>query len=215
AMMHILFRDGLENREYLDEFTNDWQQLREFALRPEHSPQRAADITGLSLESIESLTLAYGRAGRSGRSPAAIRLNYGIQRGENGGTAARAVAMLPLITGSWQQHGGGLLLSTSAAFPFQQERLQMPELMQASPLGRTARMINMNQLGDALTQLGNAPNEIDAPPVKALFVYNCNAAAVAPDSERVHEGLRRDDLFTVVHEQFFTDTTDYADIVLP
>ena len=208
AMMHILFRDGLEDRDYLNEFTNDWQQLREFALRHGHSPERAAAITGLSVDAIEALALAYGRAGRDGRAPAAIRLNYGIQRGENGGTAARAVAMLPLITGSWGQHGGGLLLSTSAAFPFQQEKLHMPELMKASPLGRAARTINMNQLGDALTQLND-------PPVKALFVYNCNAAAVAPDSERVHEGLRRDDLFVVVHEQFFTDTTDYADIVLP
>ena len=208
AMMHVLFREGLEDREYLKEFTNDWEQLRQFALQPEHSPERAAEITGLSVENIESLALAYGRAGRGRHAPAAIRLNYGIQRGENGGTAARAVAMLPLITGSWRQHGGGLLLSTSAAFPFQQERLHMPELMQASPLGRASRTVNMNQLGDALTVLND-------PPVKALFVYNCNAAAVAPDSERVHEGLRRDDLFTVVHEHFFTDTTDYADTVLP
>lgn len=208
AMMQILFREGLEDRDYLDEFADEWQQLREHALRPEHSPERAAAITGLTVEAIEALALAYGRAGRDGRAPAAIRLNYGIQRGENGGTAARAVAMLPLITGSWKQYGGGLLLSTSAAFPFQQERLQMPELMNASPLGRATRTVNMNQLGDALTQLND-------PPVKALFVYNSNAAAVAPDSERVHEGLRRDDLFVIVHEQFFTDTTDYADIVLP
>lgn len=208
AIMQVLFREGLEDREYLNEFTNDWQQLREHSLRPEHSPERAAAITGLSVESIESLALAYGRAGSDGRRPAAIRLNYGIQRSENGGTAARAVAMLPLITGSWKQFGGGLQLSTSAAFPFHQDRLQMPELMKASPLGRAARTVNMNQLGDALTQLND-------PPVKALFVYNCNAAAVAPNSERVHEGMRRNDLFTVVHEQFFTDTTDYADIVLP
>jgi anaerobic selenocysteine-containing dehydrogenase len=213
--MQILFREGLEDRDYLNEFASDWQQLREHALRPEHSPERAAAITGISVEAIEALALAYGRAGRDGRAPAAIRLNYGIQRAENGGTAARAVAMLPLITGSWRQHGGGLLLSTSAAFPFEQEKLHMPELMKASPLGRAARTVNMNQLGDALTQLGRALNEIGIPPVKALFVYNCNAAAVAPDSERVHEGLRRDDLFVVVHEQFFTDTTDYADIVLP
>ena len=208
AVMHVLFREGLEDREYLSEFTNGWEQLREHALRPEHSPECAAEVTGLGTDAIESLALAYGNAGRNGRGPAVIRLNYGIQRSENGGTAARAVAMLPLITGSWQQRGGGLLLSVSAAFPFRQERLQMPELMQSSPLGRAARMVNMNELGNALTELND-------PPVKALFVYNCNAAAVAPDSERVREGLRRDDLFTVVHEQFFTDTTDYADIVLP
>src|SRR5215472_745228 len=208
AIMHVLFREGLEDRDYLNELTNDWRQLREHALKAEHSPERAATVTGLSVEAIESLALTYGRAGRGGRPPAAIRLNYGIQRSENGGTAARVVAMLPLITGSWRQHGGGLLLSTSAAFPFQQEKLHMPELMRSSPLGRDARIINMNQLGDALTKVND-------PPVKALFVYNSNPAAVAPDSERVHEGFRRDDLFTVVHEQFFTDTVDYADIVLP
>ena len=208
AVMHVLFGENLEDRDYLDEFVNDWQQLREHALRPEHSPERAAEITGLSVSTIESLARAYGNAGRNGRAPAVIRLNYGIQRGENGGTAARAVAMLPLITGSWLQHGGGVLLSVSAAFPFDQQRLHMPELMKASALGRAARTVNMNELGQALTRF-------DDPPVKALFVYNCNAAAVAPDSESVREGLRRDDLFTVVHEQFFTDTTDYADIVLP
>lgn len=208
AMMHVLFREELEDRDYLNEFTNNWQQLREFALLAEHSPERATAVTGLGVEAIEALALAYGKAGHDGRRPAAIRLNYGIQRGENGGTAARAVAMLPLITGSWKQRGGGLQLSTSAAFPFAQQKLQMPELMNASPLGRPTRTVNMNQLGDALTELSD-------PPVKALFVYNCNAAAVAPDSERVLAGLRRDDLFTVVHEHFFTDTTDYADIVLP
>ncbi|HEY4009977.1 MAG TPA: molybdopterin-dependent oxidoreductase, partial [Acidobacteriaceae bacterium] len=208
AIMQVLFREGLEDAVYLEECTSGWKQLRELALLPEHSPERAAAITGLSVDAIESLALAYGKAGREGRAPAAIRLNYGIQRSENGGTAARAVAMLPLLTGSWKQRGGGLQLSTSAAFPFAQEKLQMPELMKSSPLRRPARTINMNQLGDVLADRND-------PPVKALFVYNCNAAAVAPDSERVLAGLRRDDLFTVVHEQFFTDTTDYADIVLP
>jgi anaerobic selenocysteine-containing dehydrogenase len=116
--------------------------------------------------------------------------------------------MLPLITGSWKQRGGGVLLSMSGAFPFATEALQRPELMQASELRRAARVVNMSELGHALTTLRE-------PPVKALFVYNCNAAAVAPDSEKVQCGLRRDDLFTVVHEQFFTDTTDYADLVLP
>lgn len=208
AMLHGLFRDGLENREYLNDCTKGWEQLREHALRTEHSPERAAEVTGLSVDAIESLARAYGHAGRNGSRPAAIRLNYGIQRSENGGTAARLVAMLPLITGSWTQHGGGLLLSTSGAFAFNSAKLHMPELAKASPVGRPGRTINMNQLGDALTR-------VDDPPVKALFIYNSNPAAVAPDSERVLAGLRRGDLFTVVHEHFFTDTTDYADIVLP
>jgi anaerobic selenocysteine-containing dehydrogenase len=213
SMMHVLFRDGYDDEEYLRACTDGWEALRAHALREEHSPRRAAEVTGVAAETIEQLARAYGSAGREGRGAAVIRLNYGIQRSENGGTAVRAVAMLPLITGSWKKRGGGLLMSVSGSFPFNSAKLQMPELMQASPLGRTARVVNMSELGLALTELGSDAK--DGPPVKAIFVYNCNAAAVAPDSERVLEGLRREDLFTVVHEQFFTDTTDYADVVLP
>jgi anaerobic selenocysteine-containing dehydrogenase len=213
AIMHVLFRDGYDDADYMRECTDGAEALRGHALREEHSPRRAAEVTGIATETIELLAKAYGQAGNGGRGPAAIRLNYGIQRSENGGTAVRAVAMLPLITGSWKERGGGLLLSVSGSFPFNSAALQMPELMQASPLGRAARVVNMSELGSALTELGSEAK--DDPKVKALFVYNCNAAAVAPDSERVLEGLRREDLFTVVHEQFFTDTTDYADVVLP
>jgi anaerobic selenocysteine-containing dehydrogenase len=227
AMMHVLFRDGYDDAAYLRECTEGAEALRAHALREEHSPRRVAEVTGIAAERIEGLAKAYGQAGKDGRGAgserleagseklkaAAIRLNYGIQRSENGGTAVRAVAMLPLITGSWKQRGGGLLLSVSGAFPFNSAKLQMPELMQVSSLGRAARVVNMTELGLALTELGSEAK--DDPKVKALFVYNCNAAAVAPDSERVLEGFRREDLFTVVHEQFFTDTTDYADVVLP
>ncbi len=248
AIMHVLFRDGYEDAAYLRECTMGWEELRAHALLEKHSPIQVAATTGIAAETIERLALAYGRAGREGRAPAAIRLNYGIQRAENGGTAARLVAMLPLITGSWKQRGGGMQLSTSGSFPWNTAKLQMPELMKASPLGRAARVINMNTLGHALTTLGlrepmsenpdmghpafgqatelggpgpdfrtreAAAQTSDGPSVKALFVYNCNAATVAPDSNRVLAGLRRDDLFTVVHEQFFTDTADYADILLP
>jgi anaerobic selenocysteine-containing dehydrogenase len=208
AMMHVLFRDGFADEAYLRACTHGWEALRDHALQARHAPERAAAVTGIDADVIERLARAYGQAGKDGRAPAVIRMNYGIQRSENGGTAARAVAMLPLITGSWQQRGGGLLLSTSGSFPFNTKRLQMPELMEASALARAARVVNMNELGDMLTAA-------QAPPVKALFVYNCNAAAVAPDSEKVLAGLQRDDLFTVVNEQFFTDTTDYADVVLP
>jgi len=213
AMMHVLFRDRYDDADYMRECTYGAEELRAHALREEHSPERAAEVTGIAAETIERLAKAYGLAGKEGRGSAVIRLNYGIQRSENGGTAVRAAAMLPLITGSWKRRGGGLLLSVSGAFPFNSEKLQMPELMQSSPLGRAARTVNMSELGLALTELGSDAK--DDPRVKALFVYNCNAATVAPDSERVLEGLRREDLFTVVHEQFFTDTTDYADVVLP
>ena len=208
AMMHVLFRDGLVDEEYLATCTHGWRELRDHVCLPEHAPERAAAITGLPAEAIERLGRAYGEAGRGGRGPAAIRVNYGIQRSENGGTAARAVCMLPLLTGSWRQKGGGLLLSTSGSFPFNNARLQMPELMAKSALGRPARVVNMNRLGHAL-------NELADPPVQALFVYNCNAAAVAPNQNAVLAGLRREDLFTVVHDQFVTDTADYADILLP
>ncbi len=126
-------------------------------------------------------------------------------------------ACCPLLTGAWKRKGGGLLLSTSSSFPFNEKALQMPELMQASPLGRAARVVNMSQLGQALTSLGLDTNgdANDGPRVKALFVYNSNPAAVAPNQNDVLQGMLREDLFTVVHEQFFTDTTDYADFVLP
>ncbi len=121
--------------------------------------------------------------------------------------ATRAVAMLPCITGSWKQVGGGLQLSLSGSWGLNREGLERPDLM-TTALGREARTINMVELGKAL-------NEIDDPPVKALFVYNSNPAAVCPNHNEVIRGLLRPDLFTVVHEQFFTDTTDYADILLP
>jgi len=139
--------------------------------------------------------------------PATIRMNYGVQRSENGGTAVRAIAMLPCLTGSWKEVGGGLQLSTSGAYPLRRDRIERPDLMQTA-LGRPARTINMVEIGHALTEAAN-------PPVKSVFVYNSNPVAVAPDHNRVVRGFARQDLFTVVHEQFPTDTTDYADILLP
>ena len=212
GMMHVILRDGLEDRAYVDSCTHGFAELKAHALKPEHAPESVATVTGIDAATIERLARAYATAGRKGSRPAAIRLNYGIQRSENGGTAARAVAMLPLLTGAWQYKGGGLQLSTSGSFPFRSAVLQMPELMEASPLGRAARVVNMSQLGEALT----APDAgVGGPPVKALFVYNSNPAAIAPNQNDVLRGMRRDDLFTVVHEQFFTDTADHADIVLP
>ncbi|MDQ2832862.1 MAG: molybdopterin-dependent oxidoreductase [Acidobacteriota bacterium] len=213
GMMHVILSLGLEDREYIAECTAGFEELRAHALRPEYAPARVAEVTGISAETIVRLARAYGTAGRDGSGPAAIRLNYGIQRSENGGTAARAVCMLPLLTGSWKRKGGGLLLSSSGSFPFNESALQMPELMLASPLGRPARVVNMSLLGEALTSAGKDSGK--GLGVKALFVYNSNPAAIAPNQNDVLRGMRRADLFTVVHEQFFTDTTDYADVVLP
>jgi anaerobic selenocysteine-containing dehydrogenase len=208
GMMHVILREGLEDSEYVARCTKGFAELKAHALKDEHSPEIVARATGIAAETIVRLARAY-----AGAKPAVIRLNYGIQRSENGGTAARAVCMLPLLTGSWKLKGGGLQLSTSGSFPFNEKALRMPELMRASPLGRAARVVNMSQLGQALTTLGDAPG--DGPPVKAMFVYNSNPAAIAPNQNDVLRGMRRDDLYTVVHEQFFTDTADYADVLLP
>jgi anaerobic selenocysteine-containing dehydrogenase len=201
GMMHIIIGEGLHHGDYLAKYTLGFEQLAEKA--KEHSPQRVAQWTGISAEDITKLAREYATT-----RPAVIRLNYGIQRSERGGMATRAVAMLPCITGSWKEVGGGLQLSTSGAYGLRREdTLERPDLM-VKALGRPARTVNMVELGKAL-------NTLDHPPIKALFVYNSNPAAVCPNHNEVVRGLRRPDLFTVVHEQFFTDTTDYADIVLP
>ena len=201
GMMHVLIRDGLYDAEYVTQHTHGFEELK--ARAAEYSPERVAEWTGVTAADVERLAREYGTV-----KPAAIRLNYGIQRSENGGASARAVMMLPALTGAWKQRGGGLQLSTSGAFPWDRETLERPDLMLASPLGRASRVVNMSLLGHALT-------ELDGPRVHALFVYNSNPAAIAPDQAQVLKGMARKDLFTVVHEQFFTDTTDYADVVLP
>lgn len=196
GLMHVLFRDGLEDRDYLEQYTLGHEALRERALS-EYPPARVAAITGVSEADIIRLAHLYATA-----RPAAIRINYGMQRHGGGGMAVRTLACLPAVVGAWREAGGGILLSTSGAFPMNNEALERPDLI---PPG--TRRINMTRLGEALTSL--------TPPVRALFVYNSNPAAIAPDLLKVHEGLRRDDLFTVVHDQFLTDTARFADLVLP
>ena len=203
GMMHVILRDGLEDRDYIRDCTHGFEALRDRVMTADYAPERVAAITGIDADVIVALARTYATT-----KPAVIRVNYGIQRTDNGGTAARAVGMLPLLTGAWKHHGGGVMLSTSNAFGFNSAALQMPELMRASPLRRDARTINMSQLGEALTRVNN-------PVVHALFVYNSNPAAVAPNQTAVLRGMRRADLFTVVHDCFFTDTADYADIILP
>ena len=200
GMMQVIIKEKLFDADYVVRHTLGFEQLCDKV--QDYSPDRVAKWTGISPADIEQLAREYATT-----HPAVIRVNYGIQRAENGGMATRAVTMLPCITGSWKQVGGGLQLSTSDAYGFNKDALDRKDLMQQS-LGRPARTINMVELGSAL-------NQVDNPPVKALFVYSSNPAAIAPDHNEVIRGLMRPDLFTVVHEQFFTDTTDYADIVLP
>lgn len=206
GMMHVILRDGLEDRSYIDQMTHGFDELN--ARVREYTPERVAVWTGLRPAEIEQLACEYATT-----RPAALRLNYGVQRSENGGTAVRAIAMLPALTGSWRERGGGAQLSLSGSFQWNKQALERPDLMLDSPLGRPARVVNMSRLGHALTELGADPRE--GPRVHALFVYNSNPGAVAPNQNAVRRGLLRSDLFTVVHEQFLTDTTDYADYVLP
>jgi anaerobic selenocysteine-containing dehydrogenase len=200
AMMHVITGENLYDADYVARYTEGFEGLRQRVR--EWTPQRAAELTGLAAEEIAALAREYATT-----RPAVIRLNYGVQRSERGAAAVRTIAWLPALTGSWKDVGGGLQLSTSQAFHFNKEGLQRADL-QEKALGRQARLVNMAELGQALTALEN-------PPVKALVVYNSNPAAIAPNQNAVLRGMRRDDLFTVVLEQFQNDTADYADILLP
>ena len=200
GLMHVLINENLYDADYVARYTLGFDDLK--ARVQEYPPEKVAGWTGISAADIRKLAHEYAT-----QKPAAIRLNYGIQRSERGGMAVRAVTMLPCLIGSWKEVGGGLQLSLSGAYGLNREALELPALMQKA-LGRPARTVNMVQLGKAL-------NTLSDPPLKALFVYNSNPAAVCPNHNEVIRGLQRPDLFTVVHEQFFTDTADYADIVLP
>jgi molybdopterin guanine dinucleotide-containing S/N-oxide reductase-like protein len=208
GMMHVILRDGLEDRAYIAAMTHGVAELAQRVR--EYTPENVAAWTGMAASEVEALAREYATT-----RPAVIRLNYGVQRSENGGANVRAIAMLPALTGAWKYRGGGAQLSTSGGFQWNETALRRPDLAERSPLGRLARSVNMSTLGFALTELGRNGHAQEGPPVHALFVYNSNPGAVAPNHNAVVRGLKRDDLFTVVHEQFFTDTTDYADYVLP
>jgi molybdopterin guanine dinucleotide-containing S/N-oxide reductase-like protein len=200
GMMHVIIKENLYDADYVSRYTLGFEDLKERA--EQYPPETAARWTGISADDIRQLAREYATV-----RPSVIRVNYGIQRNDGGGMAMRAVTMLPCLIGSWKELGGGLQMSTSGSFALNTAALKMPELMQKA-LGRPARIVNMVQLGSVL-------NKLTAPPIQALFVYSSNPAAVCPNHNEVVRGLKRPDLFTVVHEQFFTDTTDYADIVLP
>lgn len=196
GLMHILFRDQLHDADYLQRHCVGAEALEQRVKA--YPPERVAAITGLTVSELESLARAYGTT-----RPSAIRVNYGLQRHRGGGSAVRAIACLPAVVGAWRHPAGGVVLSTSGHFSLNTAALECPELI---PPG--TRTINMSRLGEALTTL-------DDPPVRALLVYNSNPATVAPDLGAVRRGLAREDLFTVVHEHFVTDTALYADLLLP
>jgi anaerobic selenocysteine-containing dehydrogenase len=197
GIMHVIFAERLEDADYLERYTVGAEALRRRA--SEYPPERVADICGLEAQEIVRLARLYASV-----KPSVIRVNYGLQRHKGGGMAVRALSCLPAVVGAWRDPAGGMLLSTSGTFPLNFNALERPDLMPVP----TPRVLNMSALGDCLLK-------VNEPPVRALYVYNSNPAAVAPDQSKVLEGLRREDLFTVVHELFMTDTCDYADIVLP
>ncbi|RYX96080.1 MAG: molybdopterin oxidoreductase family protein [Comamonadaceae bacterium] len=209
ALMHELIVNDWLDHDYIERHSLGWNGpdggLRARALQ--WTPERAADICGVPAEQIRALARDYGDCLLKGE-PAAIRLNYGMQRVRGGGNAARAIACLPALIGAWKHRAGGILLSTSSLFPIDRAALQLPDLL----AGRTPRTINMSTIGNDL--LADSSPAF-GPKVEAVIVYNSNPVAVAPQSGRVVQGFAREDLFTVVLEHFQTDTADYADYVLP
>jgi anaerobic selenocysteine-containing dehydrogenase len=196
GLMHVLIRDGLVDRDYVDHYSVGFEELCVRAAA--FDPQRVAAICGITAPEIETLARLYGST-----RPSLIRANYGMQRARGGGMATRNIACLPALVGAFRDAAGGILLSTSGNFSIDDAALARPDLLGT----RRPRTINMSTIGHAL---------LDAtPPVRAVIVYNSNPVAVAPDSARVARGFAREDLYSVVLEHFQTDTADYADIVLP
>src|SRR5574341_296136 len=218
AMMNVIVKENLVDRDYVERYTLGFELLRERVM--EYPPARVAAITGLNEEVIVNLAREYATT-----KPAVIRLNYGLQRHAGGGMAVRAITCLPALVGAWRDAAGGALLSTSGTFGINNAALERPDLIWNNP-----RTVNMSAIGDALLgyqrvqypdrQGGSSCAPIEKlepldPPIRAIYVYNSNPVAIAPDSRKVIAGFKREDLFTVVHEIFQTETADYADILLP
>ncbi len=203
GLMHELITHGWLDPDYITQHVEGWPELRERALQ--WPPERVAEVSGITADEVRQLARDYGTT-----SPAAIRLNYGMQRVHGGGNAVRLVSLLPCLTGAWRHAAGGLLLSASGWFASVKNdaQLQRPDLL----AGRRPRTLNMSTIGDDLLRDSSASF---GPQVEAVIVYNSNPVAVAPESRKVVAGFARDDLFTVVLEHFLTDTADHADYVLP
>ncbi len=201
AVMHVLFRDGRADRDYLARYTDCPAELE--AHLASRSPEWAAAITGLAVGEIEAFAGLYGETKRS-----FIRVGYGFSRSRNGAANVHAVTCLPAITGAWRYRGGGALYSLRAIY-----QLDRTLIHGLDAVDRSIRMLDMSRIGPVLT--GDPADLGDGPPITAMLVQNTNPATVAPESAKVREGLLRSDLFVCVHEQFLTDTARLADVVLP
>ncbi|MDQ0219098.1 molybdopterin oxidoreductase family protein [Peribacillus cavernae] len=196
GIMHVLFAEKMEDADFLEKYTVGAEELRQHVLQ--YDPQTVSAITGVPVEDIYRLARMYGQI-----SPAFIRIGNGIQHHDNGGMCVRTISCLPGITGQWRVKGGGAIKGNSVYLSHNARALQRPDLLK----NKATRSINMNAIGKALLETED--------PIRSLFVYNSNPAVVAPDANKVREGLMREDLFTVVHDLFLTETAAFADIVLP
>jgi anaerobic selenocysteine-containing dehydrogenase len=196
GLMHILFVENMVDASFLQQYTVGYEVLREHVIQ--YDPITVSGITGVPVEDIYKLARMYGNT-----SPSFIRIGNGPQHHDNGGMFVRTISCLPALTGQWLIKGGGAIKGNSGYLSVNTTKLQRPRLLK----NKQTRVVNMNQLGEALLSLD--------PPVKSLFIYSCNPAVVAPEGQKVRQGLEREDLFTIVHDLFLTETAKYADIVLP
>ncbi len=197
GMMSVLVAEDLVDRNFLAVHAQGFDELCRDVLS-DFSPQKASLLTGLPVETIQDMARSYGKS-----IAPFIRLGGGLSRYTNGAMTCRTIVCLPALVGAWAKRGGGLLAGTASGSAFSTKAVTREDFMV-----RSSRIVNMNQLGRALTQM-------DDPPVLSLYVYHANPAAVTPDQNQILKGLSREDLFTVVHERFMTDTAVFADIVLP
>ncbi|WP_026695075.1 molybdopterin oxidoreductase family protein [Peribacillus kribbensis] len=195
GIMHILFKEQLTDEEFLKKQTVGHEELRDHTAK--YTPEIVSKITGVPAEDIYKIARMYGTI-----SPSFIRIGNGPQHHDNGGMCIRTISCLPALTGQWTKKGGGALKGNSAFLAHNAAALQRPDLVK-----KQTRVINMNSLGQALLD--------EKQPVRSLYVYSSNPAVVAPEGNKVRQGLLREDLFTVVHDLFLTETAAYADIVLP
>ncbi|MBL8789113.1 MAG: molybdopterin-dependent oxidoreductase [Rhizobiales bacterium] len=201
AVMHILFRDGHADWDYLHRYTDAPEEFRDHLAS--RTPQWAAEITGLPVGRIEELARLIGTTKRT-----YFRIGYGFSRSRNGSANMHAVVSIPAVTGAWQHEGGGALHTNSGMYKWNKSLI-----MGNDAADRATRVMDQCRVGEVLC--GNPKDLKAGPPVKAIFIQNSNPVSVAPDQNRVKQGFAREDLFTVVHEQFLTETARYADIVLP
>ncbi|PEZ82409.1 molybdopterin oxidoreductase family protein [Bacillus sp. AFS017274] len=196
GLMHILYAENLVDQPFLDEYTVGAAELREHVRQ--YDPATVSVITGVPIDDLYELARMYGTT-----SPSFVRIGNGLQHHYNGGMAVRTIACLPALTGQWMTEGGGAIKGNSGYLTFNTNALRRPDLLH----NKATRTINMNQIGQALLEKEN--------PIRSMFVYGSNPALVAPNANKVQEGLMREDLFTVVHDLFLTETAMFADLVLP